>query len=798
VASDGSSATPVALLAQPGDACQRLQEAISEAGGNLVLMADPNNLDVSALRGSGAAVALVVLEPAVEDSIDDLTPALEATGVELMFEEADVVVARKSWDLQRWKRHLAAKLQGHHNVMPTGQEEDNSHTEPAVSYARPAVVSAAAAVGATAFSTAASDPLAGPLDDFADFDLGSDNDESSLDVFGLDSLSGSTDDLLMDDSLSVSGDSLLDDLSDLAPDNSLQDSSGSAFSSVSAFDDFSFDDSDSADNGGLSDLFAAEDLSLSSSSSLGDLDDLTDLAPDPSAQSGGLDSLSFSAGAGSSAFDDFSFDDVGSDADSSGLGEIGELSSLGSSSLDDLGAFSTDDSLLDLASDSGLDSLSSATDDLDIFPSALDNSDVLNLDDMLAPADLAGSASSGVGIDESFSGFDSFDSFSSSNDLGVDEDLSSLLQTDTGGMGSGSGGDFAGGGGDGTNVAVSVEELMALVNAAKGEDDKDNKDKNSHLDNKQPQIGGPSGEFEKWGLADPDTVAEVIETKRNDPNRSDQAEKMFSGKDLSGVLGSLEARLEDMLNEGPDDLTIAFGGGRGAGGSGGGGSGVQANKLHGGGVNKGGSGAGARTGVGARAGSSSAPQAQRQKRSDGDLGDPGKGSGPVVILAGLSGVDGVRRLLGTLPAHFPYPVLIRLKMPTPRYANLAMQMGKATSLTVMLAEEGQSVGDATVYILPDQMGVMASGRQLYFSSGSGLLESLPEPGNAVVVFSGADSEQVPDVLNFVNLGGWAGTQSRDKCFQPEAVNQLVAAGMPSGEPEDIGHLLIQRCGVTSS
>jgi len=793
VASDGSSRTPVALLAQQGDACQRLQEAISEAGGNLVLMADPNSLDVAALQASGAAVALVVLEPAVEDAIDDLTPALEATGVELMFEEADVVIARKSWDLQRWKRHLAAKLQGHHNVMPTGQEEDSSPPAPQASYA-----------SALASPSSASQPAQRYASSLDDFDFASDSDSDGDDLLGLGDLSASTDDLLIEDSLSsVSSDSLLDDLSDLTPDtdNVLQDSS-SAFSD-SAFDDFSFDDNDSTDTGGLSDLdlFAQDDLSLSSSSLSSSLDDLTDLAPDPSPQSSGLDSLSFSDAAGSSAFDDFSFDDTGADADS-GLGELGELSALGDTSFDDLSAFSTDaddDSLLDLASDSGaLDSLSAGTGDLDIFPSALDDSDVLNLDDMLAPADQASSSlSSEMGIDESFSGFDSFESFSN-DDLDENTDLSSLLETDSGMAGGGGGGS-----GDGSNVAVSVEELMALVSAAKEHTgEKDNKDKHSHLDNKQPQIGGPSGEFEKWGLADPDTVAEVIETKRNDPNLSDQPGKVFSAKDLSGVLGSLEARLEDMLDGGTDDLTIAFGGGGGGGlgsGSGqatnlhrGGGSGQGANPFHGGGKNNsGGSGSGGM----ARA---SAPSAhgQHQQRSAGDLGDPGRGSGPVVVLAGLSGVDGVRRLLGTLPAHFPYPVLVRLKMPTPRYANLAMQMSKATSLTVMLAEEGQSVSNTTVYILPDQMGLMLSGRQLYFSSGSGLLESLPEPGNAVVVFSGADPEYVPDVLNFVaHHGGWAGTQSRDNCFQPEAVNQLVAAGMPSGEPEAIGHLLIQRCGA---
>jgi len=790
VDTNSSSSTPVALLAQSGDASARLQQAINEAGGNLVFMADPNALDVGALHASKAAIALVVLEPSVEDAIDELAPSLEATGIELMFEEADVVIARKSWELQRWKRHLAAKLQGHHNVMPTGQEDDSAVTTPAVRYANTAPSPRASASPPLLHQETA-------LDDLTSFDFGNNSLGEDTDTFGFDDLSAPVDDPL----LAESSDSILDSFTDLAPDSSTQSDTAS-LSSASAFDDFSFDDNDTADNGGLSgelsDMFAQDDLSLSTDTSLDSLDDLTDLAPESSPQS---DRSSFAASA--SAFDDFSFDDTDSTADS-GLGEIDELSTLGDlsgSSLDDLNVFSTDtdDSLLDLASDSSgasisLDSLT-ATDDLAIFPSALDDSDVLNLDDMLAgpSPSLDNTTTSAVGIDESFSGFDSFDSFSNDN-LGEDE-LSNLLEADTG-SGSQSG-DFGFTGGTDSNVAVSVEELMALVSAAKehGGVEKD-KDKHSHLDNKQPQIGGPSGEFEKWGLADPDTVAEVIETKRNDPHRSDQAERLFSSKDLSGVLGSLEARLEDMLEHdgGADDLTIAFGSSL-KGGGGGSGPG-QANHLRGG--NNAGAGAGGGTMAKAAAGSSATPHSgggSRQQRTGNDLGDPGSGSGPIVVLAGLSGIDGVRRLLGTLPGHFPYPVFIRLKMPTPRYANLAMQMGKATSLVVMLAEEGQSVSDSTVYILPDHMGLMASGRQLYFSSGSSLLESLPEPGNAVVAFSGTDPEQVADVLNFVNQGGWAGTQNRDSCFQPEAVNQLIAAGLPSGEPEALGNLLIQRCGV---
>ncbi|MGB3872811.1 MAG: chemotaxis protein CheB [Stenotrophomonas sp.] len=124
LANDRPTDKPVALLARPGAARERLKEALLAAGGQLVLEDDPNTLDVAALQASSASVVLVALEPAVEDALERLEPVLQAPHLSLVFDEAELAGRREGWEAQRWVRHLAAKLHGHDNVLPPGQEQD--------------------------------------------------------------------------------------------------------------------------------------------------------------------------------------------------------------------------------------------------------------------------------------------------------------------------------------------------------------------------------------------------------------------------------------------------------------------------------------------------------------------------------------------------------------------------------------------------------------------------------------------------------------------------------------------------
>ena len=124
LANDPVTDKPVALLARPGVARERLKEALQAAGGRLVLEDDPNAVDAAMLEACSASVVLVALEPAVEDALERLDPVLQAPHLSLVFDEAELAVRREGWEAQRWVRHLAAKLHGHDNVLPPGQEQD--------------------------------------------------------------------------------------------------------------------------------------------------------------------------------------------------------------------------------------------------------------------------------------------------------------------------------------------------------------------------------------------------------------------------------------------------------------------------------------------------------------------------------------------------------------------------------------------------------------------------------------------------------------------------------------------------
>lgn len=113
---------PVALLGRAGPARERLREALALAGAVVVLEDDPAAVDAQALRDAEPVAVLVALEPAIEDALDALEPALSLPGLTVIFDEADLAAHRVGWDAQRWARHLAAKLHGHGDVLPPGAE----------------------------------------------------------------------------------------------------------------------------------------------------------------------------------------------------------------------------------------------------------------------------------------------------------------------------------------------------------------------------------------------------------------------------------------------------------------------------------------------------------------------------------------------------------------------------------------------------------------------------------------------------------------------------------------------------
>jgi chemotaxis response regulator CheB len=114
----------VALLARPGEACERLRAALREAGGDVVIEADPSVIDPEALRIAAVETVLVALDPAVEDALEKFDDVLADRAIEVIFDEADLAARREGWDAARWVRHLSAKLHRHDDVLPPGREPD--------------------------------------------------------------------------------------------------------------------------------------------------------------------------------------------------------------------------------------------------------------------------------------------------------------------------------------------------------------------------------------------------------------------------------------------------------------------------------------------------------------------------------------------------------------------------------------------------------------------------------------------------------------------------------------------------
>ena len=91
---------------------------------------DPTTLDPSALGLAAPQVMVVALDAVTEDAIERFDPVLADPAVEVIYEEAALAATREGWDLARWARHLAAKLQGHGDVLPPGHEPEGEGEDP--------------------------------------------------------------------------------------------------------------------------------------------------------------------------------------------------------------------------------------------------------------------------------------------------------------------------------------------------------------------------------------------------------------------------------------------------------------------------------------------------------------------------------------------------------------------------------------------------------------------------------------------------------------------------------------------
>lgn len=120
MAEQEAGAARVLLLACAGEARQRLEHALEQAGAELLRTVDPNEGDPAEAVALGPGAVLVALEAAIEDALERYDALLTDPDVLVIFDEAEVAAHRDGWDAARWARHLAAKLNGHQDVLPPG------------------------------------------------------------------------------------------------------------------------------------------------------------------------------------------------------------------------------------------------------------------------------------------------------------------------------------------------------------------------------------------------------------------------------------------------------------------------------------------------------------------------------------------------------------------------------------------------------------------------------------------------------------------------------------------------------
>lgn len=166
--------------------------------------------------------------------------------------------------------------------------------------------------------------------------------------------------------------------------------------------------------------------------------------------------------------------------------------------------------------------------------------------------------------------------------------------------------------------------------------------------------------------------------------------------------------------------------------------------------------------------------------------------GTIVLLAGLGGPDAVRQFLGALPGDFAPTVFVHQQLDGARHDKLLRQMQRATTLPLLLAEAGLAPEPGYVYLVPGDIGMVTGGDGPRFAEGAHAFSQLTPGDNAIVVLSGAD----PALVEAIMAQSWAGAlvlaQLPSGCYEPTAVQALIARGIASDTPPHLASQLAKR------
>lgn len=152
----------------------------------------------------------------------------------------------------------------------------------------------------------------------------------------------------------------------------------------------------------------------------------------------------------------------------------------------------------------------------------------------------------------------------------------------------------------------------------------------------------------------------------------------------------------------------------------------------------------------------------------------------VVVGASAGGVAALRRLLASLPAHFPLPVLVVLHLPADRPSQLAQVLAPECALPVAEAEDKQPLRLAHVVIAPPDYHLLVEDRHsLALSMDAPVLFSRPAidplfesaadvfgPRTLAILLTGASADGTAGVAAVRRAGGVAWVQDPADAVAP--------------------------------
>lgn len=119
-----NGAQRVVVLGREGQAREQLVSALADLGVHPVWVGKPAQTSVTALSQLAPNKLVISLDPATELELEPFSEYLSQPSLTVLFDDAETTGALSGWDLNRWARHMAAKLLDRDVLPPLPMDAD--------------------------------------------------------------------------------------------------------------------------------------------------------------------------------------------------------------------------------------------------------------------------------------------------------------------------------------------------------------------------------------------------------------------------------------------------------------------------------------------------------------------------------------------------------------------------------------------------------------------------------------------------------------------------------------------------